>query len=81
MSALQNESSDASCWTIPRVRVHLLELNLMRGNWITLDIKDEEAGAGGAIVDSTDEAFVTCLSQKFSERRKFQLASLSHVPW
>ena len=44
------------------MRVHLLELDLMLGDWVAFCVKDEEAGTGCAIVDRADEDLVACLS-------------------
>ena len=49
--------------TIPRMRVHLLELDLVRGYWVALDVENEEAGTGGAIVDRAHEDILAVSSR------------------
>jgi hypothetical protein len=40
----------------PRVRIYLLELDLMVSYRLAIAIKNEEARAGGAIVDGPNES-------------------------
>lgn len=42
--------------SIPRVFVDTAELLLVRGDEVAVFIKDNEAGAGGALIDGSQEA-------------------------
>lgn len=59
------------------MRIVLLELNLMSSNWIASNIEDEEARAGGAIVNGPNEDLVSSL--RVSVRTAFVvLGTIAH---
>jgi hypothetical protein len=41
---------------IPRLRIVLFKLNLMKGNNLALSVEDEEAGAGSSLVNGTNKS-------------------------
>jgi hypothetical protein len=53
---------------IPRMWVHLLELDLMRGHWVALGVENEEAGTGGAIVNGAHEDVLAVSSRLACQR-------------
>lgn len=40
---------------LPRLRIVLLELDLVKGNDFTSSVEDKEAGAGGTLINGTDK--------------------------
>jgi hypothetical protein len=41
------------------VRINLFELDLMLCNGVAFSVEDEKSGAGGAVIDSADEGFIS----------------------
>lgn len=56
------------------MRVHLLELDLVLGDRYTSSIEDQEAGAGGSLVDRTDKGIAFLRLSVHSDERGDQQA-------
>ena len=53
---------------LPRLRINLLELELMRGNWFAALVEDEETRAGGPLVDRPDKNILRATHDEVFQR-------------
>jgi hypothetical protein len=52
----EDEETGVSVWNLPRAGIDLLELKLVLRYDLTSIVEDEEAAAGGALVNGTNES-------------------------